>query len=54
MKYYKLYIELFLVSLIVSDLLESDKLPASPKLPFIPYSTHHFFIYLRNSFIILF
>ena len=36
MKYYKLFIEFFLVSLIVSEILESAKLPASAKLPFLP------------------
>ena len=32
----KYYIEFVLVSLIVSEILESAKLPASAKLPFLP------------------
>ena len=40
MKYYKLFIEFCLVSLIVSEILESVKLPASAKLPFLPLVTN--------------
>ena len=36
MKYYKFIIEFVLVSLIVSEILESAKLPASAKLPSLP------------------
>ena len=35
MKYYKLYIDILLVSLIVSEILESTKLLAYAKLPFL-------------------
>ena len=48
-----MFIEFFLVSLIVSEILESAKLPASAKLPFLPLMLFSNSVFTISAYVLM-